>query len=106
MLPACLSACLPACLSACWCSCKQHLTQQGSALSLVQDLPISKPCTASEINSLVSMADVPALCPYYLDLMAIKPRLAAAVDRMKALSSVVHVALCKVCVWGCVSDAL
>jgi len=72
------------------------LCPQGSALSLVQDLPISKPFTVSEINSVVAMCAAQALCPFYLDLKSVQPRLAAAVDRMKALSSVVHVALCKV----------
>jgi hypothetical protein len=42
------------------------------------------------------MSAVPSLCSFYSDLKGVTPRLAAAVDRMKALSSVVHVALCKV----------
>lgn len=70
---------------------------QGSALNLVQDLPISKPLTANEINTLSSMVVLPTLCSFYSDLKSVQPRLAAAVDRMKALSGVVHVALCKVC---------
>lgn len=69
---------------------------QGSALNLVQDLPISKPLTANEINSLSGMVVLPTLCTFYSDLKSVQPRLAAAVDRMKALSGVVHVALCKV----------
>lgn len=69
---------------------------QGSALNLVQDLPISKPLTASEINTLSDMVGAPNLCSFYHDLKGVQPRLAAALDRMKALSSVVHFALCKV----------
>jgi hypothetical protein len=69
---------------------------QGSALNLVQDLPISKPLTAGEINSLSDQTCVPTLCGFYSDLKGVQPRLAAAVDRMKALGSTVHLALCKV----------
>jgi hypothetical protein len=72
------------------------LLSQGSALNLVQDLPISKPLTASEVNTLSGMVGVPTLCSFYGDIKGLTPRLAAAVDRMKALSSVVHLALCKV----------
>lgn len=85
-------------LSLCSCVllCRLLCRLQGSALSLVQDLPISKPLTASEINSLSGMVVLPSLCSFYSDLKGVQPRLAAAVDRMKALSGVVHVALCKV----------
>lgn len=69
---------------------------QGDTLSLVQDLPIGKPCTSAEIDSLVAAKDVPVLCPWYLDLASTGPRLPAVVDKMKALSSVVQVAVCKV----------
>jgi hypothetical protein len=41
---------------------------QGTALSLVQDLPISKPCTPSEIDQLAAAKEVATLCPFYLDL--------------------------------------
>lgn len=80
----------PACAPCCCCCC------QGSALNLVQDLPISKPLTAGEVNTLSGMVGVPTLCSFYGDIKGLTPRLAAAVDRMKALSSVVHLALCKV----------
>eukprot|EP00879_Flechtneria_rotunda_P024167 GHRR01025614.1.p1 GENE.GHRR01025614.1~~GHRR01025614.1.p1 ORF type:complete len:169 (+),score=62.64 GHRR01025614.1:800-1306(+) len=68
---------------------------KGPNLSLVQDLPVSKPCTPSEIDQLVAAKDVANLCPFYLDLASAGPRLAAVVERMKALSSTVQAALCK-----------
>jgi hypothetical protein len=64
----------------------------------VQELPIGKPCASSEIDSLVAAKDVASLCPWYLDLAsgAGAAGLARVVDRMKALSSSMQVALCKV----------
>jgi hypothetical protein len=71
---------------------------QGDGVSLVQELPIGKPCASSEIDSLVAAKDVASLCPWYLDLAsgAGAAGLARVVDRMKALSSSMQVALCKV----------
>jgi hypothetical protein len=71
---------------------------QGDGVSLVQELPIGKPCPSNEIDSLVAAKDVASLCPWYLDLAsgAGAAGLARVVDRMKALSSSMQVALCKV----------
>lgn len=68
-------------------------------MSLVQELPIGKPCPSGEIDALVAAKDVASLCPWYLDLAsgAGAAGLARVVDRMKALSSSMQVALCKVC---------
>jgi hypothetical protein len=78
-----------------------HPALQGDGVSLVQELPIGKPCASSEIDSLVAAKDVASLCPWYLDLAsgAGAAGLARVVDRMKALSSSMQVALCKVR-WG------
>lgn len=70
-------------------------TAKGTSLSLVQDLPIGKPCTPREIDDLVAARTVTSLCPFYLDLSSAGPRLTAVVDRLKALSSVVQTATCK-----------
>eukprot|EP00775_Hariotina_reticulata_P013050 gene13050-13177_t len=49
-------------------------TARGTALSLVQDLPISKPCTPSEIDQLAAAKEVATLCPFYLDLKSADAR--------------------------------
>ena len=41
---------------------------QGSGISLVQDLPISKPFPAAEIDRLVAVKEVDVLCPFYVDI--------------------------------------
>ncbi|KAF8071202.1 hypothetical protein HT031_001285 [Scenedesmus sp. PABB004] len=68
---------------------------QGAALSLLQDMPVGKPCTASEIDALVAAKDVSALSPFYLDLASAGARLPAVVDKLRALSAVMQAAVCK-----------
>ncbi|KAF6255077.1 DNA damage checkpoint protein [Scenedesmus sp. NREL 46B-D3] len=72
-------------------------TARGDGVSLVQELPIGKPCGSSDIDSLVAAKDVASLCPWYLDLASGSGSagLARVVDRMRALSSSMQVALCK-----------
>lgn len=41
---------------------------QGNSLSMVQEMPISKPFSASEIDRLVDTKEVTALSPFYVDL--------------------------------------
>ncbi|KAK9829193.1 hypothetical protein WJX72_004433 [[Myrmecia] bisecta] len=60
---------------------------RGHNLHMVQDLPITKPYPASEIDRLVLEKEVVTLCPYYLDLQGEIMRLQAIVDKLKSISS-------------------
>ncbi len=63
---------------------------------MVQDLPISKPYPANEIDRLIEAKEVAVLCPFYLDLAPCGLTLNAMVDRMKSLGDTLMVATCKV----------
>lgn len=69
---------------------------QGSSLALVQDLPVSKPYTAGEIDALVAAKDVAALCPWYVDLAPAGARLVGLCERLRALGPAAAVTICKV----------
>mmetsp|Transcript_25710 Transcript_25710/g.56021 ORF Transcript_25710/g.56021 Transcript_25710/m.56021 type:complete len:319 (+) Transcript_25710:108-1064(+) len=60
-------------------------TGRGANVSMIQDLPVSKPFPGPDIDRLVAAKEVAALCPYYVDLQLATPTLHALVDRMKSL---------------------
>lgn len=56
-----------------WAPCTQPFLSfsfKGFQLSMVNDLPVSKPMVPSEIDRLVEDKDAIQLCPYYLELSA------------------------------------
>eukprot|EP00955_Chlamydomonas_euryale_P029174 307378-Chlamydomonas_euryale.AAC.1 len=63
---------------------------------MVQDVPISRPLTASEIDRLVATKDVDRMCPYYVDLQPCVPMLHSMVDRMKGVADAIGLATCLV----------
>lgn len=65
-------------------------------MSMVQELPISKPFAAGEIERLVQAKEVSALCPYYLDMEPCTATLQAMTERMKSLGDTLVFATCKV----------
>ncbi len=68
---------------------------QSTRVSLVQDLPISKPYAGPEIDELVQLKEVTTMCPYYLDVAPAQADLQAMVDRMKAISDVITLSTSK-----------
>ncbi|KAG1670188.1 hypothetical protein FOA52_014964 [Chlamydomonas sp. UWO 241] len=46
-------------------------TGLGDTMSIIQDVPISKPYSPSEIDQLCESKEVTTLCPYYVDLQPV-----------------------------------
>lgn len=65
-------------------------------MSIVQDLPISKPFVPSEIDRVAAAKAIQAYSPLYLDLLSGGPRLQAVIERLKAIGTVLNLATCKV----------
>eukprot|EP00798_Chlamydomonas_sp_ICE-L_P020003 gene20003-26716_t len=68
---------------------------RGQSMSMVQDLPVSRPYPADEIDRLVANKEASTLCPFYLDLSPCAQTLHAMVDRMKSLGDTLMMATCK-----------
>ncbi|GFR43925.1 hypothetical protein Agub_g5061 [Astrephomene gubernaculifera] len=67
--------------------------RQGASTHVVQDVPISRPYSASDVSALVAAKEVGSYCPAYVDL---RPGLAAAgaiVDRLKAVDDTAMLAI-------------
>jgi len=72
-------------------------------VSIVQDLPISKPFVPSEIDRVAQAKAVTAYAPLYLDLLSAGPRLQGVIERIKSIGAVLKLATCNVRgfgVWG------
>jgi hypothetical protein len=65
-------------------------------VSIVQDLPISKPFVPSEIDRVAAAKAVTAYAPLYLDLLSGGPRLQGVIERIKSLGQVLRLATCNV----------
>ena len=70
--------------------------KQGSSVTIVQDLPISKPFVPSEIDRVAAAKAVRSYAPLYLDLLSGGARLPALIERLKAVGAVLALATCKV----------
>ncbi|KXZ52749.1 hypothetical protein GPECTOR_8g140 [Gonium pectorale] len=68
---------------------------QGASTHVVQDVPISKPYSASEVSELVAAKDVGSYCPAYVDWVPQLAGLQALVDRLKALDDTALLAIGK-----------
>ncbi|GIL98551.1 hypothetical protein Vretimale_3914 [Volvox reticuliferus] len=76
-----------------------HVTARfaaGASTTVVQDVPISKPYMASEVQSLVVAKDVGAFCPAYVDVVPALGAALAIVDRLKAVDDTAMLAVCTV----------
>ena len=71
-------------------------SRQGTVVSIVQDLPISKPFVPSEIDRVAAAKAVVEYAPCYLDLLSGGPRLQSVIERIKSLGSVLTMATCNV----------
>ncbi|KAL0029993.1 hypothetical protein WJX77_012183 [Trebouxia sp. C0004] len=60
---------------------------KGHNLNMTQDLPVSKPYTAAQIDDLNSVKEVTQLCLFYVDLQGEILRLQAIAEKMKGISS-------------------
>ncbi|KAL3150371.1 hypothetical protein ABBQ32_000210 [Trebouxia sp. C0010 RCD-2024] len=60
---------------------------KGHNLNMTQDLPVSKPYTAGQIDELNGIKDVTQLCLFYIDLQGEVQRLQAIADKMKGISA-------------------
>ncbi|GIL70826.1 hypothetical protein Vretifemale_1517 [Volvox reticuliferus] len=69
-------------------------TAVGASTTVVQDVPISKPYMASEVQSLVVAKDVGAFCPAYVDVVPALGAALAIVDRLKAVDDTAMLAVC------------
>ena len=69
---------------------------QGSAVSIVQDLPISKPLVPSDIDRVAQAKAITTYAPLYLDLASGGDRLQAVIERMKPIGTVLRLVTCKV----------
>ena len=70
---------------------------QAEGCSLGQDLPISSPYGAAEIDHLVrTSSSSEDLCGWYLDVGCVRHRLQPVVDKMRGISSQLKLVLCKV----------
>lgn len=65
-------------------------------VSIVQDLPISKPFVPSEIDRVAAAKAVQEYAPRYLDLLSGGPRLHSVIERIKSLGAVLNLATCNV----------
>jgi hypothetical protein len=65
-------------------------------MSILQEMPISKPYSAEEIDHLVNLATTTSLAPYYVDVGPCSTTLLAMIDRMKSVSGTLMMATCKV----------
>lgn len=70
-------------------------TAVGNSVSIVQDLPISKPFTPSEIDRVANAKAVSQYSELYLDLLSAGPRLQSIIDRMKSIGAVLNLVTCK-----------
>ncbi|EFJ45462.1 hypothetical protein VOLCADRAFT_94140 [Volvox carteri f. nagariensis] len=68
-------------------------SDKGASTTVVQDVPISKPYTASEVQSLVAAKDVGAFCPAYVDLVPALGAAQAIVDRLKSVDDTAMLAI-------------
>uniref|UniRef100_A0A061R1S6 Checkpoint protein n=1 Tax=Tetraselmis sp. GSL018 TaxID=582737 RepID=A0A061R1S6_9CHLO len=71
-------------------------TSRGESVSIVNDMPISQPYKADEIEQLVQGLDSETLCPFYVDIQPEVPRLQSVLDKMKGLGDSVLLAVSKV----------
>ncbi|GLC37867.1 hypothetical protein PLESTM_000656400 [Pleodorina starrii] len=67
--------------------------RQGASTTVVQDVPISKPYTASEVQSLVGAKDGGSFCPAYVDVVPALGAAQAIVDRLKAVDDTAMLAI-------------
>ncbi|GAX73873.1 hypothetical protein CEUSTIGMA_g1323.t1 [Chlamydomonas eustigma] len=70
---------------------------EGQTMSILQELPISKPYTAEEIDHLVNLATTASLAPYYVDVGPCSTTLLAMIDRMKSVSGTLMMARMVMC---------
>ncbi|KIY96220.1 HUS1 checkpoint protein [Monoraphidium neglectum] len=70
-------------------------TARGTSVCIVQDLPISKPFTPSEIDRVAAAKSVTQYAPVYLDLSSGGPRLQAVIERLKSIGPVLRLGICK-----------
>uniref|UniRef100_A0A061RQ64 Checkpoint protein n=1 Tax=Tetraselmis sp. GSL018 TaxID=582737 RepID=A0A061RQ64_9CHLO len=70
-------------------------TSRGESVSIVNDMPISQPYKADEIEQLVQGLDSETLCPFYVDIQPEVPRLQSVLDKMKGLGDSVLLAVSK-----------
>ncbi|KAK9845734.1 hypothetical protein WJX81_000857 [Elliptochloris bilobata] len=76
-------------------------TCRGPNLHMVQDLPISRPHAPGEVDALLlshtqgGAAGGGALCPLYLDLLPMAPRLLMTAAGLKAISGTLRLALAR-----------
>ncbi|GLI58573.1 hypothetical protein VaNZ11_000200 [Volvox africanus] len=68
-------------------------TAVGASTTVVQDVPISKPYTALEVQSLVAAKDVGAFCPAYVDVVPALGPAQAIVDRLKTVDDTAMLAV-------------
>ncbi|GLC59424.1 hypothetical protein PLESTB_001484600 [Pleodorina starrii] len=68
-------------------------TATGASTTVVQDVPISKPYTASEVQSLVGAKDGGSFCPAYVDVVPALGAAQAIVDRLKAVDDTAMLAI-------------
>ena len=66
---------------------------RGSNLSVVQELPISKPFVPSDVDRLVRLIESDNVCRFYLDLQPILSRLGGAMDKFRRVADTVQIAL-------------
>jgi hypothetical protein len=69
---------------------------QGSSVSIVQDLPISKPFVPSDIDRVAQAKAITTYAPLYLDLASGGDRLQGIIERMKPIGTVLRLVTCKV----------
>lgn len=69
-------------------------TARAQGLTIVQDLPISKPFVPSEIDRVAAAKAVQSYAPLYLDLLSGGARLPAVIERLKAVGPVLRLAAC------------
>lgn len=66
-------------------------------MSMIQDLPLSKPHTSSDLDQLITSKEIHMeACTYYIDLYPAIVRLVGMLERMKGIADVVKFATCKV----------
>ena len=70
-------------------------TSKGSDLNMVQDLPVSKPYSSTEVDALVRIIRSESVCPFYVDLIKVIEKLSHSLATLKKLSNTIQVSLVK-----------
>ncbi|MEW5306212.1 MAG: hypothetical protein WDW36_008695 [Sanguina aurantia] len=70
-------------------------TGRGNSMSITQEMPVSRPFTALEIDQLVECKDVSILCPFYVDLAPATQVLQGLVDKIRSLGDTALLAMAR-----------